>query len=304
MVKSGLAFWRAAIEGRSELDPDAAAHMMALPRFADACREAVSQSLERHQRHHRPSHAILDMSRFMYGYFVLYLDALGGVTLSRIQQLCSELGITSPGRAQAILIHLRAIGYVTRDTRSTNRRDRRYLPSTEMVTTLREAMMGELRALSLIEPEAAGLGERLAEPDFFRAYMIRVGEGAINAVKRRRQDTIQHFSDRNGGLIILFDIIASAQPGDVYPPRGRLRMSVSDLAKRYAVSRSHVFRIFRDAEAAGIITRDPTDSTGTLGETLRADLIRFHLFLFMGQAACCHYALEAERGVEKSAAAR
>jgi hypothetical protein len=289
----GLAYWCSAIERQSALDPKATALMVAQPRFGDACRASFKGSVARHGRNKLLTRVTRDISRLAYGYLVVYLEARGGITLKGIQELSQAIGVASPGRAQAILFHLRAIGYIQPDTANTNRRSRHYVPSPEMKANLREVLADELRAFSLIEPEAGIAADRLAEPDFFRAFMVRFGEGMVAGLKNRPARVISHFAERNAGLIILWDILLSAQEGDSYPPRGLLKMSVTELAQKYEVSRSHVFRLLRDAETLGLLKRNADEQTGTIEDVLADDVTEFQVTVFLGLAVCCHHAFQA-----------
>jgi DNA-binding MarR family transcriptional regulator len=288
----GLAYWCSAIEGQKEIASEDIAFMIAQPRFADACRTSMRSSTKRYGRNTLLTRVTRDISRLFYGYLVLYLDALGGITLSAIQDLSREIGLASPGRAQAILFHLRAIGYIKSDPASTDRRSRRYVPSPEMRESLREALADELHAFSLIEPDAGIAADRLVEPEFFRAFMVRFGRGLIAGLQNKPKRVITHFAEPNAGLIILWDILSSAQNGDSYPPRGPLKMSVTELSQKYNVSRSHVFRLLRDAEKLGFLTRNADEQTGTITDVLAREVAEFQVTVFLGFAACCSAAFE------------
>jgi hypothetical protein len=298
-----LAYWSSMTEGRPGLNPEVAALMMAQPGFADACRMAFKLSVARHGRNKLLTRVTVDISRLIYGYLVIYLEARGGITLTAIQELCHEIGLASAGRAQAILFHLRATGYVRPDPANTDRRSRRYLPSAEMKENLREVMADELRAFSLIEPQAGVAADRLVEPDFFRAFMIRLGEGFAAGLKNRPARVISHFAERNAGLIILWDILLSAQEGDSYPPRGLLKMSVTELAQKYDVSRSHVFRLLRDAEILGLLKRNADEQTGAIEDVLADDVAEFQVTTFLGLAVCCHHAFQSDSNMRLPARA-
>jgi hypothetical protein len=291
MTSPGLAYWWAAADGRTEVDPAAVACMIAQPGFPDACRLVLKYALERTGRNVLMTRVTKDISRLVYGYIVLYLDARGGITLTAIQDLCQEVGIAGRGRARMLLFHLRAIDYIRPTPKGSDRRVQHYLPSPDMQASLRDAVSDELRAFSPVEPAAAHAADRLVEPEFFKAYMLRLGQAVTRALKIRPVRLLSHFSERNAGLIILWDILASAEEGDVYPPRGRLQMSVSGLADKYEVSRSHVFRLLRDAEQLGLLKRDPDEQTGVIAEELRQDLIGYHVDIFTGLAMCAHHAL-------------
>jgi IclR helix-turn-helix domain len=288
----GLAYWCSAIVAHKEIAPKDMAFMIAQPRFADACRASIRSSTERYGRNRLLSRVTRDISRLFYGYLVLYLDARGGITLSAIQDLCRGIGLASPGRAQAILFHLRAIGYIKTDPASTDRRSRRYVPSPEMRDSLREALTDELRAFSLIEPDAGIAADRLIGPAFFRAFMMRFGKGLIAGLQTKPARVITHFAEPNAGLVILWDILSSAQDGDCYPPRGPLKMSVTELSQKYGVSRSHVFRMLRDAEKLGFLKRNADEQTGTITDVLARDVAEFQVAVFIGLAACCSAAFE------------
>jgi hypothetical protein len=234
-----------------------------------------------------------DISRLFYGYLVIYLHARDAITLTAIRTLCHEIGLASAGRAQALLIHLRAIGYLKPDPHHAGLRSRGYVPSAEMQSALRQVIADELRAFSIIEPEAGRAADRFDGPDFYRAFLLRFGEGIVDAMKTRPVRVVSLFAERNAGTLILCDIMASAEKRDVYPPRGTLKMSVSDLAQKFDVSRSHVFRLLRDAEKQGLLKRNADEQTGTLEEVLARDIVEFQVITFMAMAHCCQHAFEA-----------
>lgn len=193
-----------------------------------------------------------------------------GITLARIRQVCEEMNLASPGRAAAIRVHMRMIGFVRPDPVQPNKREKHYLPTSELEEAIHAILRDDLHALSLIEPDAARAEQRLADPKFFRQFVLRAGEGLFNL--RHTLIGTTFFAERDAGLSILTDIVLSAGPGDVFPPKGPLRMSLKDLARRHGVSRAHVFRMFRDAEKLGLLTRDADTQTGTIGDETRTGL--------------------------------
>jgi hypothetical protein len=66
---------------------------------------------------------------------------------------------------------------------------------------------------------------------------------------------IEPFAERNGGFMILFSLIVAAGPGDTVPPSAPVRISISELARRFSVSRTHVLQLLRDAARQGLIER-------------------------------------------------
>ena len=57
-MSPGLAYWQSAIDGRTVMDPEAAALMIAQPRFADGCRTSLRSSVERQARNPRINQAV------------------------------------------------------------------------------------------------------------------------------------------------------------------------------------------------------------------------------------------------------
>lgn len=286
MVNPGLAHWHAAFARTLTLDD--VMLMAAQPRFAEAARRMFADSISRRDRYPEMTRVLKDTRRVMYAYIVLFLHARGGVTLARLQQACAESGLVSPGRAVAILAHLRMIGFVRRDETQLNRRERRYVPAPELESAVRRAIVDDLHTLALIEPQAARAADRLHEPEFFRQFMLRAGEGLLSIRYTLLGTTF--FAERDAGQLILYDILLSAQPGDVFPPKGPLRMSIKDLSRRYNVSRVHVFRMFRDAEKLGLLTRHPDTQTGAITEETRIAVTGLAATLFIGMAVCCEHA--------------
>jgi hypothetical protein len=66
---------------------------------------------------------------------------------------------------------------------------------------------------------------------------------------------LSSFTDRNSGLMILFSLMMAGEPDDTVPPTRPVHIAVSELARRFSVSRVQVLRLFRDAAAEGLIER-------------------------------------------------
>ncbi len=294
MESPGLAHWDAAT--RHARIPDAAlADMRAQPGFAQAARTAARRSLELFDSDPVMMRALKDVGRAVLGLMALYLDAKGGMTLSRLQALLTEMGLTSPGRAAAILIQLRLIGYVAPAPVQPNRRVRVYLPTPRMRATFQAHLYKDLEALSAIEPEAEDALARFGDAAVFNPFILRFGQGLIDAarVHRRGAAGLDLFSQRNAGLTILTELILAGDAADDFPPRGPIRFSVAGLARRHGVSRPHVLKLLRDAEKAGLLTRDAEEVRGFLTPLLRDHVANYYATTFIGMAACALSALQA-----------
>src|SRR5215831_16472549 len=89
---------------------------------------------------------------------------------------------------------------------------------------MRERWSAMLGATALVLPEVGAAREALARDDFLGRLALPGGET------------------------------------DTMPPSAPLHLSISELARRFSVSRAHVLRLLRQATAHGLITR------GTGGE--------------------------------------
>ena len=298
----GLAYWADIARPGEKVYSRTIDEMAAHPRFAEACRASLTRAVARASRDPVMNRLSKNLTRLVYAYMVLYLEARGDITLKAIKELCREMDLWSAGRAQALLFHLRAIGYLARDPDNTDRRSPRYIASPEMKAALREVLVDDLNAFSLIEPEAAMAAERVTEPEFFRAFMRQMGSGIVAAMKFRPKRLISHFAERDAGLVMLWEVLLSAQEGDSFPPRGPLKMSLIALARKYAVSRAHVFRVFSKAEELGLLTRDADRQTGVITEPFAQDIREYQTIVFMGFAKCAQVAFDETAARTHSAA--
>jgi len=289
----GLAYWSAAAADKAVIDEDAYARMAAHPRFPEACTRSAHNSLKRLEGNSVTAKLAKDLSRIFYGIFVLYLDARDELTLTGIQEFCVETGLASPGRAAAILLQLRMMGYVARDPSPSVTRRRRFLPAPVMKEGLRDVFRDELLAMALLEPEAHIAAERLHDPETFKQFVLFLGRGFANVARRRTINPLTPFAARNAGFPILYHIATSGQADDPYPPKGAVRISIKEIARRFEVSRSHVLRLLREVEGSGHLRRNPDETTGVLEEPLREALRYIHAGVFMGVASCIYRAMQA-----------
>ena len=213
-LASGLAFWHAAIAGRTRIEPAALARMTAHPRFIDACLMSWRGSQALFQRDPLLGRSFKDISLGFFAVFAMWLDLNGELTLSAIQDFCTQYGLASPGRVAALMTQLRKIGYIEPHPAPAGGRKRRYVASPKMIASFREIFRTELMALSLIEPRAGEVSDRLAEPALFAPFLTAMGLGMANIAKNKVWSPVTLFAERNGGSLILAHIAASAAPAD------------------------------------------------------------------------------------------
>lgn len=257
--------------------------MRADPRLPAAMRHSVLNSIAYYDAAPVMHRNLKDVSRFVLGVVALYLDATGGLTHRRLRELSGQTGIISTGTATALLLRLRLIGYVASAETLPNGATRLYRPTQAMIVAFRDRMTIELHAAVLVDPRIQPVLDQIDVPDVFPTLMSVIGQDAVNAARNPRPDAvaIDRLSMRAAGMLIMFHLMAAADDGGAFPPVGEAEVSISELAKRYEVSRSHVLTVLRDAEGFGLIHRAAENRwrlEPQLGEVFRT----FYAVLYMG----------------------
>ncbi|MEJ8571044.1 hypothetical protein [Microbaculum marinum] len=248
--------------------PDQVAALCADPRFPAARRRIVT-GLVGHFRGNRIVNRVLnDRGRILMGLLILDLhfngEADGGLTATRLKQVCAETGVCSPGRVTAMLGIMRLFDFIT-DRPGPDRRVRRLVPTGRLLAVHRERWRHFFEALSLLGHDGAAAQDRLDDPAFVAPLL-----GAMAGMFRggmRVTDYVPELAPivrRDGGLMIVLSIALAGEAGRA-DAAGPVDLTISAMAKRFAVSRGHVLSVLRDAEQQGLITR-----TGPRGEGISA----------------------------------
>lgn len=292
MTPRGLAYWLEAAIDRERIDDAAYAALIAHPRFQDACRLAAQAAVDRHVQDRALSRILKDMRRLFLALLVLYLDARGAVTITSVREFCTELGLVSANSAVLLLLQLRALGFISRGPLMPDRRTRRYLPNPQMRDAFTEMFQSEITAFALIEPEAEMAAAAIADPEIFHQLILRVGGGLVRIAKNTTPGPLTPFAERAAGFAVLMDIALSGAPGDVYPPEGPVHISVKRIARKFELSRSHVMRLLREAEALGYLQRNADELTGVIHAPLREALRYFQASSLISSSAFAYYAIQ------------
>jgi CRP-like cAMP-binding protein len=101
------------------------------------------------------------------------------------------------------------------------------------------------------------------------------------------------FAEHNAGVMVLASLAIAGESDDSMPPSRPVRISISELARRFSVSRAHVLRLLREVEAAGLIERTGPE-TITLQPPLAHALRQAVGALFLFFAHCARAALASE----------
>lgn len=245
----------------ADISNEAIAEILDHPRFGDAMRHIARRALalmDAHPAHHR---AFDDIGNFVLGMLALYLDATSGLTHRKLRELCGGAGVLSTGRATAILLRLRMIGYV-RPVDDSQTRVRRYAPTDTMLAMFKARFRIEFEAIEKFEPEVGKLLARFDEPEVFRMVCAGCGAFMYDAAKGRRPeyDVLTAVGGKRSGMVMIFHLFLALDDGGAFPRPGKLDVNVAALAARLGTSRAHVLGLLRDFERAGYFTRGHPDS--------------------------------------------
>jgi hypothetical protein len=198
---------------------------------------------------------VKDGGRFLAANWALYLHLTGGLTLPRLKALCAASGIISPGRARAILLYLRYLGYVTLGPQKTAG-PAHYVVTSRLVTAFGTLTREGLRAVRIAEPSVRLILDCLDRPETLSTMMRIQAEGFRHVANEMDTDTAFHrvFMHRHAGMQILHAILLTASEHE-FPPRDAVAISITALASRFHVSRTHVRRLIESAEADGFLKR-------------------------------------------------
>jgi hypothetical protein len=179
-----------------------------------------------------------------------------GVTLPRLKVLCESFGLLSAGRARALLIYLRYLGYVGLWGERAGNGPARYIPSAAFLDGWRIHLKVALEAVAAIDAFALDVARRLDDPVFFALFCRQQMEGLRAAVAIYSSDNalFRIFFHRHAGPHVAYSIMVQGH-GEC-PPRGPLHISIAEIARRLDVSTVHLRRLVRDAEQEGLLIRN------------------------------------------------
>jgi len=213
-----------------------------------------------------------DAGRYVVALWAMYAHATGGLTLPRLKEICAASGLVSPGRARALLLYLRYLGYVESAGRDQNRLAR-YTPTASFIVTWTAHLRAALGAVRLIEPAVDLVLRRLQEPAVLEAFSRFQGEELLAGAQNRlamESPYVRIFMNRHAGSQVIMLLATGAADG-TFPPRAAIAFSTAGAAKRFRVSRIHIKRMLDQAEKENFLRRQG-DGAVVLDESARATI--------------------------------
>ncbi len=247
-----------------EISAENFARLRADPRYAKAVRTFAGNMLAAGDADRLLDGVLKDAGRNVAALCALYLHFTGGLTLPRLKSLCASFGFISAGRARALLLYLRYLGFVERATTHKKGAPALYVPTQRFLDTWRDHQRATLSAVQILEPSVGLLLDRFDEPGMFESFSKKLCEAFLDTAHKTDVNApyFRVFLHRNAGIQIVHALISEGA-GDTFPPVRPIPFSLSATARRFRVSRIHVRRLVDAAEHEGLL-RYSDEGTVTL----------------------------------------
>ena len=238
----------------AEIGAESYARLRADPRYPKAVRTFAGNMLAAGDVDRLLDGILKDAGRNVAALCAVHLHFTGGLTLPRLKALCASFGLVSPGRARALLLYLRYLGFVERSTMHKKGAPALYVPTQRFLDTWRDHQRAVLNAVQILEPAIGLLIDRFDEPGVFETYSKTLCEAFLDAAQQTNVDTayFRVFMHRNAGIQIIHALLC-ADGDDSFPPTRAIPFSLSATARRFRVSRIHVRRLIDAAEQEGLL---------------------------------------------------
>jgi DNA-binding MarR family transcriptional regulator len=199
------------------------------------------------------------------------------------------------------MAYMRLSGHLTAETHPADRRITRLKPTEKLLETMRSRLTAQLESVAMVWPEIGGAVDQLESPDFVRELGLAFLRHFTSGPRLIDQaPELRLFLERNEGALILYALMLGADPAEPLPPASAVPLSIKALARQFRVSRTHVLRLVRDAEASGLLFR-----VGAKGEQvvfaprLQEGLRKLFATMFQQSAVSAWTAMQAIAGAAR-----
>lgn len=262
---ASLMRWAVGGSGNAEVFARVEAH----PEFDRAARALAFNMLDVSAKNDALDGVFKDAGRYVAALWAMYAHVTGGLTLPRLKEICAASGLVSPGRARALLLYLRYLGYIESAGRDQNR-VARYTPTAPFAATWTAHLCAALEAARILEPAADLVLRRIREPAVLEIFSRFQGEELLAGAQNRLEMNspyVRIFMNRHAGSQVIM-LLATGDAEGRFPSQGAMAFSTAAVAKRFHVSRIHIKRMLDQAEKESFLKR-PVDGTIMLEESGR-----------------------------------
>jgi hypothetical protein len=248
--------------------------LMAAPGFPAAVQVAAANAVRLYDGNWLRNRLLNDRGRFLAVLLILdlhFTESGGrGVTGARLRREVVDLGVCSAGRATAFLAALRFKDLLTACPQR-DAKERRLMPGAALLQMHRERWNGMFSAIAHLDAAAAVDARALPDDLLYgpcthaMADCFRQGVRVFDAAPELRD-----VAERDAGLAMLVSLMATGEA-----------LSITQLARRFSVSRAHVGNVLQRAETLGLASSEPGRSGYRAGPALQPALMRFYAIVFL-----------------------
>lgn len=248
------------LSDRGPVSAERRSALKANPAFPAAVRRTAGMLMELHQGKRILNLIVNDRGRFFVSLFVLDLhfrrqDDGVGLTPGRLKEVCREQGICSATRASALLALMKLGGYVEPAPDRRDLRLRELVPTEKLIANQCRRWRCHFSAAAPLLSDAAQALEMLDRPEFVQGLVRLIGAHYCAGFRfTDHVPTLHIFAERNGGLFVLFSLLAADEAGELGGDSA-IPVSISRLAHSIGSSRAHVVKLLKDAESEGLVKR-------------------------------------------------
>ena len=268
--------------------PDAAyARLRATARYHAAVQTFARNMLAQADADPALDGILKDAGRNVAAKCIAYLHFTGGLTLPRLKALCASIGLVSPGRARALLLYFRYLGYVELSPRRQPGLPAQYLPTRRFLETWRNHMGAIIDAAKTVEPAAGLVLGAMSAAGVFETFVRCISEGYLEGLRNVDVESpfFRVFMNRYAGTQFVHGLVTSAP--DVFPPLAPISLSIAGAARRFGVSRTHLHRMLMAAAREGLLRLEPDGSVHLepAGRTAIDHIYATQILVFLTAAA-------------------
>jgi len=221
--------------------------------FVDAARRWAATMLVMSDQDRAVDGIFKDAGRFVAAMCAVSMRE-EGVTLVKLKTLCARFGLLSAGRARAVLLFLRYLGYVDVWGQKCANGTTIYKVNPTFIGAWRLQLEAIFTSLELLDPRIGKLLDHLENDAIFDAICAsQIDELAddVEALNRFPEIT-QIFVNRSAGSQVLWYLL-SFHRDEVFPSPKPVPLNPSILAERFNVSTVHIRRILNAAVNANLL---------------------------------------------------
>jgi hypothetical protein len=189
-------------------------------------------------------------------------------TIGVLKRAVEPYGLSAARRLDGLISQFVDTGYLVMSTPADDRRVRVLTPAKKMIAHDLEWLAVHYRPLRVMFPDT-GYDPPLQKSPAFQRTLRKISKefSGYAAQLMAANPSVMFFMQRDAGTMILLKMLYGNEAGTA------IRMSFSDLADRFGVSRTHVRKLVKEAEKQSLL--QCSESTVTLTPALVAAYDRF-----------------------------